>query len=177
MPAQQAERNRDLEIATCTANRPVVPLRLQSRFLNRGSFPELAESTNFVRDRILLRLHGENVLANQKFIFKSGFFLLYFPRIIQAMPLDLRINEIFPISDFVRNASAHTARIRETNRVEILTQHGRPSLAVMPAEQYERLIHAAEYLDSVEAVRVGLEAAEAGHSKPASAAIHAWEAL
>ena len=93
------------------------------------------------------------------------------------MPLDLRISEIFPISDFVRNASAHTARIRETNRVEILTQHGRPSLAVMPAEQYERLIHAAEYLDSVEAVRVGLEAAEAGHSKPASEAISAWEAL
>jgi len=47
MPAQQAERNRDLEIATCTANRPVVPLRLQSRFLNRGSFPELADSTKF----------------------------------------------------------------------------------------------------------------------------------
>ena len=36
------------------------------------------------------------------------------------MPLDLRISEIFPISDFVRNASAHTARIRETNRAEIL---------------------------------------------------------
>jgi len=47
MPAQQAERNRDLEIATCTANRPVVPLRLQSRFLNRGSFPELADFTKF----------------------------------------------------------------------------------------------------------------------------------
>ena len=64
MAAQQAERNRNrsaaeiegeeipdhslnLEIATCTANRPVVPLRLQSRFLNRGSFPEFADSIKF----------------------------------------------------------------------------------------------------------------------------------
>lgn len=93
------------------------------------------------------------------------------------MPLDLRINEIFPISDFVRNASEHTARIRRTNRAEILTQHGRPSLAIMPAEEYERLIDAAEYLDGIEAVRVGLEAAEAGRSKPASEAIREWEAL
>ena len=96
----------------------------------------------------------------------------YFP-----MPLDLRMNEIFPISDFVRNASAHTARIRQTNRAEILTQHGRPSLAVMPAEEYERLINAAETLDGIEAVRIGLEAAEAGHSKPASEAIREWDAL
>ncbi|MEO5913081.1 MAG: type II toxin-antitoxin system Phd/YefM family antitoxin [Luteolibacter sp.] len=93
------------------------------------------------------------------------------------MPLDLRMNEIFPISDFVRNASAHTARIRQTNRAEILTQHGRPSLAVMPAEEYERLIDAAEYLDGIEAVRIGLEAAEAGRSKPALEAIREWETL
>jgi len=93
------------------------------------------------------------------------------------MPLDLRINEIHPISDFVRNASAHTARIRLTKRAEILTQHGRPSLAVMPAEEYERLSAAAEYLDSIEAIRSGLEAAEAGRSKPLSEAILGWEAL
>ena len=47
----------------------------------------------------------------------------------------------------------------------------------MPAEEYERLIDAAETLDGIEAVRVGLEAAEAGRSKPASEAIREWEAL
>jgi prevent-host-death family protein len=91
--------------------------------------------------------------------------------------MDLRMSEILPISDFVRNASAHTARIRQTKRAEILTQHGRPSLAIMPAEEYERLADAAEYLDSIEAIRMGLEAAEAGHSKPAAEAIRSWEAL
>ncbi len=93
------------------------------------------------------------------------------------MPLDLKMNEIHPISDFVRNASAYTARIRQTQRAEILTQHGRPCLAVMPAEEYERLSAAAEYLDSIEAVKIGLEAAEAGRSKPLSDAILGWEAL
>ena len=38
----QAEGNRDLEIATCPANCPETPQPLQSRFLNRGSFPKLA---------------------------------------------------------------------------------------------------------------------------------------
>ena len=69
------------------------------------------------------------------------------------MPLDLRMNGIFPISDFVRNASEHTARIRLTKRAEILTQHGRPSLAVMPAEEYERLITADDFMDGIEAVK------------------------
>jgi len=67
MPAQQAERNRDLEIATCTANRPVVPLRLQSRFLNRGSFPELADSTKF-HARQLDKLEWPNAYEARHFI-------------------------------------------------------------------------------------------------------------
>jgi len=44
MPLQQAERNRDLEIATCPANYPEAPKPLQSRFLNRGSFPYAPQS-------------------------------------------------------------------------------------------------------------------------------------
>jgi hypothetical protein len=48
---------------------------------------------------------------------------------------------------------------------------------VLPAEKYERLIDAAETLDGIEAVRIGLEAAEAGRSKSASEAIREWEAL
>lgn len=47
----------------------------------------------------------------------------------------------------------------------------------MSAEEYERLADAADYLDGIEAVRIGLEAAEAGRSKPASEAIRGWEAL
>jgi len=40
------ERNRDLEIATCAANHPGLPLRLQTRFRNRGSFqyPEIFQT-------------------------------------------------------------------------------------------------------------------------------------
>ncbi len=93
------------------------------------------------------------------------------------MSANFRMDEVFPISDFVRNASEHAARIRRTNRAELLTQHGRPSLAVMPAEEFERLMEAKEYLDTVEAIRLGLEAAEAGQSRPADEVISEWEKL
>ena len=84
---------------------------------------------------------------------------------------------MFPISDFVRNASEHTARIRRTNRAEILTQHGKPSLAVLPAEEFERLMEAKDYLDTVEAIRAGLDAVEPGQFKPAEKAISDWQQL
>jgi len=90
---------------------------------------------------------------------------------------EIRLDDILPISDFVRNASEHAARIRETNRAEILTQHGRPSLAVLPAEEYERLLGAKDYLDTVEAIRIGLQAAEDGEFRPAETVISEWEQL
>jgi len=90
---------------------------------------------------------------------------------------DIALDDIIPISDFVRNASEHAARIRKTNRVEILTQHGRPSLAVLPAEEYERLMQGKDYLDSVEAVRLGLQAVEEGRVRPADEVIVEWESL
>lgn len=94
-----------------------------------------------------------------------------------VMSGNFKMEEVFPISDFVRNASEHTARIRRTNRAEILTQHGRPSLAVMPAEEFERLMEAKDYLDTVEAIRIGLEAADAGQVRAAEEVIADWEQL
>ena len=90
---------------------------------------------------------------------------------------NIQMDQIIPISDFVRNASEHAQRIRETNQVEILTQHGRPSLAVLPAEEYERLAEAQDYLDSVEAIRLGLKAVEEGDVRPADDVIADWENL
>ena len=90
---------------------------------------------------------------------------------------NIQMDQIIPISDFVRNASEHAQRIRETKRVEILTQHGRPSLAVLPAEEYERLAEAQDYLDSVEAIRLGLKAVEDGDVRPADEVMPDWENL
>jgi len=90
---------------------------------------------------------------------------------------EIVMEDIVPISDFVRNASEHAARIRETNRAEILTQHGRPSLAVLPAEEYERLMASKDYLESVEAIRLGLQAAEDGQVRAAEEVIADWETL
>jgi len=90
---------------------------------------------------------------------------------------DIAMEDIIPISDFVRNASEHAARIRSTNRAEILTQHGRPSLAVLPAEEYERLMESKDYLESVEAIRVGLQDVETGKIRPVAEVIADWKNL
>jgi prevent-host-death family protein len=90
---------------------------------------------------------------------------------------NIAMEDIIPISDFVRNASEHAARIRETNRAEILTQHGRPSLAVLPVEEYERLMQSKDYLESVEAIRLGLRAVEEGQVRTAEDVIADWEKL
>jgi hypothetical protein len=47
----------------------------------------------------------------------------------------------------------------------------------MSAEEYERMIAAADFMDGIEAARKGLEAAEAGPSKRAAEVIREWEAL
>jgi predicted transcriptional regulator len=47
----------------------------------------------------------------------------------------------------------------------------------MSAEECERMIAATDFMDGIETVREGLEAAEAGRSKPASEVIREWEAL
>jgi hypothetical protein len=41
----------------------------------------------------------------------------------------------------------------------------------MSAEEYERLIAASDFMDGIEAVKEGLEAAEAGRSKPVAEVI------
>lgn len=87
---------------------------------------------------------------------------------------NFRVADVFPISDFVRNASEHTARIRLTNRAETLTQQGRPSLAVLPAEEFERLMDAKDYLDTVAAIWSGLVVGDAGQLKPAEGVIADW---
>lgn len=87
-------------------------------------------------------------LDDQEISVKSGSIMLHWSRTIPLMPLDLRSNESFPISDFVRNASEHTARIRLTRRAGILTQHVRPSLSFMPFEEHESLIAAIDFMDT-----------------------------
>ncbi|MFT5429361.1 MAG: hypothetical protein ACI9OJ_000030 [Myxococcota bacterium] len=36
---------------------------------------------------------------------------------------NIKMNDVIPISEFVRNASGHAARIRETGQAEIVTQN------------------------------------------------------
>ena len=96
-------------------------------------------------------------------------------RITRRMRISLQ--HIYSITDFVRNASEHAGRIRESGQAEILTQHGKPCLAVLPAEQYEKLLDAHEYLEAVQIIQQGLDAAEQGLVRPADEVFNEWRQL
>lgn len=67
--------------------------------------------------------------------------------------------DLTPISDFRVHAAEIMARVKKTKRPVILTQRGRSTAVLEDVREYERR---AERLDLLEAILVGLRAAERG---------------
>lgn len=49
-----------------------------------------------------------------------------------------RSNDIYPVTDFVRNHKRHQQRLSETGRAELLTINGSPELVLQDVRAYER---------------------------------------
>jgi PHD/YefM family antitoxin component YafN of YafNO toxin-antitoxin module len=79
----------------------------------------------------------------------------------------LSINDIHPLTDFLRNHKAHISRIKETGIPEVLTINGKAELVVMDATAFQALLDKVERAETIEAIREGLAAAERGEMKPA----------
>lgn len=79
----------------------------------------------------------------------------------------LSINDIHPLTDFLRNHKAHISRIKETGTPEVLTVNGKAELVVMDATAFQALLDKVERSETIEAIREGLAAAERGEMKPA----------
>ncbi len=79
----------------------------------------------------------------------------------------LSINDIHPLTDFLRNHKAHISRIKETGTPEVLTVNGKAELVVMDATAFQALLDKVDRAETIEAIREGLAAAERGEMKPA----------
>ena len=79
--------------------------------------------------------------------------------------LDTR--QIHPLTDFLRNHKAHAARLKETKKPEVLTVNGRAELVVQDAESYQILVDRLHHMETIAAIREGIESAERGNLKPA----------
>lgn len=82
-----------------------------------------------------------------------------------------RAEDICSLSDFVRNASRHASRLRETGRPEVLTLNGSADLVVQSAKAYQALIDRLDELETLAALREAAAEIERGEGAPADEAI------
>jgi prevent-host-death family protein len=79
--------------------------------------------------------------------------------------------DIHPLTDFKRNTSGFMRQMKKTRRPVVLTVNGKAELVVQDAESYQRVLDRLERLEVVEAIRLGIAAAEEGRVKPARQAL------
>ncbi len=63
----------------------------------------------------------------------------------------VQMNDIHPLTAFLRDHKAHIERLSETGRPEVLTINGRARVVVQDAEAYQRMLDA---IDSVQTERI-----------------------
>ena len=79
--------------------------------------------------------------------------------------------DIHPLTDFKRNTSGFMSQLKKTRRPVVLTVNGKAELVVQDAESYQLVLDRLERLEVVEAIRLGIAAAEEGRVKPARQAL------
>ena len=79
--------------------------------------------------------------------------------------------DIHPLTDFKRKTSSFMSRMKKTHRPVVLTVNGKAELVVQDAESYQQILDRLERLEAVEAIRLGIAAAEEGRFRPARKAL------
>jgi prevent-host-death family protein len=83
--------------------------------------------------------------------------------------IDLR--EIRSVTEFQRNAKEYVGRLKDSKTPLILTVNGRAELVVQDAASYQELLDRLEALETIAAIRVGLQESNQGQANPARAAL------
>lgn len=76
-----------------------------------------------------------------------------------------------PLTDFERNTSEFISQIRRTRRPVILTVDGKAEFVVHDAQSYHQILERLDRFELVEAIRVGVAAADEGRVAPARQAL------
>ena len=86
------------------------------------------------------------------------------------MPLDL-VHDIHPLTDFKRNTAEFAKQLKKTERPVVLTVNGRAEMVVQDAQSYQRLMERLERLETLAAIRQGLQDEDAGRVREAGEAL------
>jgi PHD/YefM family antitoxin component YafN of YafNO toxin-antitoxin module len=83
------------------------------------------------------------------------------------MTSDLDLQQIHPLTDFLRNHKKHISRLKKTKDPAILTVNGKAEIVMVSAESYQSIIEKLRQIETIEAIREGLKAAKNGKVKAA----------
>jgi hypothetical protein len=87
----------------------------------------------------------------------------------------INLRDIYPLSEFQRNARAHVQRLKETGRPEVLTIHGQAELVVQHADAYQKLLDLAANAAAIVGIQRGLQGMVEGTGEPAEDAFASLE--
>ena len=73
--------------------------------------------------------------------------------------------DIHSLTDFKRNTSQFLTHLRETKHPLVLTVNGKAELVIQDSESYQKLIDAAELLETLQGIKNGLEQMKQGEGK------------
>ena len=79
--------------------------------------------------------------------------------------------DIHPLTDFKRKTSEFMNQMKKTRRPVVLTVNGKAELVIQDAESYQQILDRLERFEAVEAIRLGIAAAEDGRVKPTRQAL------
>lgn len=82
--------------------------------------------------------------------------------------MQIHMEDIHPLTEFQRNAKAHLSRVNRTGRPEVLTVNGKAEAVLIGKRSYEQMLKAMEELETLKALRKGLDEMEAGKTSDAA---------
>jgi len=83
----------------------------------------------------------------------------------------LNLNDVHPLTDFLRNSKTHLRRLRKARRPELLTVNGKAAVVVQDASSYQELLERLERVETLEGIQRGLDAMKRSETRPLEAVL------
>ena len=78
----------------------------------------------------------------------------------------LNLNDVRPLTEFLRNHKQHVERLQRERRPELLTVNGKAAVVVQDAASYQELLERVERAEAIEGIQRGLDAMARGEVRP-----------
>lgn len=79
----------------------------------------------------------------------------------------IHLGNIHPLTDFKRDTTAFSKRLKKSGQPAVLTVEGRAELVVQDADAYQNLLDLLEHVEAIEGIKKGLASMKAGKGRDA----------